>query len=227
MKIISCNQRGADWFSARLGKPTASGMAEIVTTTGKQREGAAPRRYMLDLLGERLTGLPTQAFETAAMIRGVELEPRARAWYELITGREVVEVGFVLSDCGRFGCSPDGLMDERGLEIKCPMQAGFLDVIESGAIPFEHVIQMQASMWVTGFKEWDYCLFTDVRGLAPQIITVQQDARIQDALSKYVPAFCDELDKIEARLRERGHGYKNTQEKGDEHEQAVDGDPFA
>lgn len=227
MKIINCDQRGSDWFTARLGKPTASGMAEIITATGKPRTGAGPRRYMLDLLGERLTGLPSQAFETAAMQRGVELEPRARAWYEMATGADVQEVGFCLSDCGRWGCSPDGLMESRGLEIKCPLQSGFLDVAESGAIPDDHIIQVQASLWITDMPAWDYVIWTDARGLAAQIITVEPDAKIHAALAEHVPAFCDMLDEVEARMRANGHGYKNTQQEQDNEQPVDDCDPFA
>lgn len=227
MKIINCDQRGSDWFTARLGKPTASGMAEIITATGKPRTGAGPRRYMLDLLGERLTGLPSQAFETAAMQRGVELEQRARAWYEMATGADVQEVGFCLSDCGRWGCSPDGLMESRGLEIKCPLQSGFLDVAESGAIPDDHIIQVQASLWITDMPAWDYVIWTDARGLAAQIITVEPDAKIHAALAEHVPAFCDMLDEVEARMRANGHGYKNTQQEQDNEQPVDDCDPFA
>lgn len=206
MKIIDCAQGSADWFTARLGIPTASRFADFVTPLGVQRKGASPRRYALDLLGERLTKRPAQHFETDAMIRGQELEPRARDWYSFATGRDVHRVGFIRSDCGRWGCSPDGLMADRGLEIKCPLLATFLDIAESQSLPDEHAMQVQASMWITGLTAWDYVVYTDAPGCVPQVITVARDAELHAALDRVVPAFCALVDAMEARLRGAGHG---------------------
>ena len=208
MKIINCDQRGSDWFTARLGKPTASSMCEIVTRTGKLRTGAAPRRYMLELLGERLTGYPTQHFETEAMRRGVELEPRAIAYYEMVNGAEVEQVGFALDDSLRFGCSPDGMVgDDGGVEVKCPMQAGFLDVATTGVLPDDHYIQVQSTLLITGRAWWDYVLFTDARGLAPQVIRVLPAIAFHRKLRTALTTFCDELDALESNMRAAGHGY--------------------
>jgi len=206
VRIIDCEQGGAAWFDARLGKPTASHFGDIVTPTGKARTGATPRKYLVELLGERLTGLPTQHFETAAMARGTELEPVARQWYEHTTGREVQQTGLVLSDCGRFGGSPDGLCADRGIEIKCPMQNTFVDIAESGKLPDEHLLQVQGMLWITKLPRWDYVLFTDSRGLLPVIIEVTPDEKIFAALEATMPEFCAALDDAEKRMRAAGHG---------------------
>jgi len=206
MKLISCEQGSAAWFTARLGKPTASGISSIITTEGCARKGTAPRRYMLELLGERLTRYPTQRVLTTAMQRGVDLEPRARAWYEVARSVAVQRVGFITSDCGRWGCSPDGLLPDRGIEIKCPMELGFVDVAESGWVPEDHFLQMQFGMWVTGLKQWDYVLFTDSRGLVPQIMTVVAESTLHERFAEVIPAFCDKLDEREKIMRQMGHG---------------------
>lgn len=225
MKIITCDQRSAGWFEARIGKPTASSMCKIVTRVGKMRTGAAPRRYMLELLGERLTGFPTQHFETEAMRRGVELEPRAIAFYEMMTGSDVVQIGFALDDGGRFGCSPDGMVGEDGgVEVKCPMQSGFLEVATTSALPDDHFIQVQASLMITSRAWWDYVLFTDVRGLAPQVIRVLPDNDFHGALRTALNTFCDELDALESKMRAAGHGYAEPKKEIVENE--YDGCPF-
>jgi POT family proton-dependent oligopeptide transporter len=66
---------------------------------------------------ERITGrcLDSGGFQTAAMKRGIELEPEARSMYEAISGRMVSEVGFVASNCGLFGYSPAWMMVGLGL----------------------------------------------------------------------------------------------------------------
>ncbi len=206
MRILNCEQGTAQWFAARLGKPTASHFGDIITREGHPRKGERPRKYVLELLGERITQYPTQNFETEAMRRGVENEPRARAWYELTTGRDVTQVGLCVEDGGRWACSPDGLCRDRGIEIKCPMQLGFVDFADSLEIPDAHFLQMQAGMWITGAKLWDYVVWTDCRGLVPQIITVSADAELHDAFSKIIPAFCDALDEREKKMRDQGHG---------------------
>lgn len=221
MRVIECPQYSNIWWSARLGKPTASGMSNIITRTGKKCGGASYRRYMLQLLGERITNQPAQMFETEAMRRGTDLEPSARAWYELTTGHAVKQIGFILSDCERHGCSPDGIVTDHGLEIKCPMLHTFLDVATSGVVPDEHWTQMQHSMLITGFDFWDYVLYTDAPGCLPQVIKVEQDPRFHDALRGVLDGFCDELNALHAEMVARGHGIKHVEE------EPIAGDPFA
>lgn len=226
MKIIACEQRGAGWFEARLGKPTASSFSEIVTRSGKPKTGMSPRRYMLELLGERLTGFPTQHFETVAMARGIELEPRARAWWEFKTGMEAIQIGFALDDCARFGCSPDGLVgDDGGIEIKCPMVATFLEVATIGKIPDEHYIQVQGSLMITGRAWWDYVLYTDMRGLNPIIIRCEPDAKLHADMTDALGEFCGALDAMEKEMRAAGHGY--TEPKKENTQDEYDDCPFA
>jgi hypothetical protein len=207
MKVVSCDQRSPEWYEARLGIPTASSFGKIVSASGKIRTGATPRSYMLSLLGERLTRTPTIIRESAAMLRGRELEEYARRYYEGSTGSTVNQVGFTTDDVGRWGCSPDGLIDNCvGLEIKCPMLPAFLDYAGTREIPDDYYVQMQASMWITGFKFWHFLVYTDVRGMKPIRTFVEPDAKIMAAFDTALPAFCDELDAMEARLRGEGFG---------------------
>ena len=220
MKVVQCEQGSYAWFRARLGKPTASNFGRILTQDGALRSASAVRRYTVELLGERLTQEPHQNFETDAMRRGVENEPRARAWYELTTGVTVRRIGFVTSECERWGCSPDGLIgDVGGLEIKCPMLDTFVDIAESGKLPPEHMMQVQASLWITGFNWWDYVVWTDRRGMVPVVMRIEPDAELHADLDKVIPKFCDDLDAREKKMREAGHGY--TQE-----EDCDDGKPL-
>lgn len=223
MNIIDCAQRSPDWIALRLGTPTASRFADIVTPTGKPCTGATPRRYMLELLGERLTGLPTPHFETAAMARGTDLEPKAKQYYELTTGRTVRNVGLVMHETLRCGCSPDGLCADRGIEVKCPIEPGFMDIAESGKVPPDHILQVQACMWLTGLARWDYLCYTDVRGLLPIIIECERDVALHAAFDTILPMFCEKLDEAEKRLRAAGHGI---QQKGIRNDDGFD-DPFS
>jgi hypothetical protein len=206
--IFQCEQGGADWHAARLGIPTASRFADIITSTGKPTKNAAREAYKCQLLYERLTGQLMSNFTTPAMQRGTELEPRARAWYSLTTGRDVRQIGiaFIEQPDWKCGASPDGLCDDRGVEIKCPLGHTMIAQLLNDTAVSDYAIQMQGCMWVCGFDRWDLCLYTDSSGIPPRIYEVHADPVIQAALAEHVPAFCAELAEAEARLIAMGAG---------------------
>ena len=88
-------KQGTDeWRNARLGKVTASRIADIMGKT-KTGYGAARKNYMAQLICERLTGKAEEGFKSAPMQRGNDLEPVARAVYIIETGRDVEETGMI------------------------------------------------------------------------------------------------------------------------------------
>ena len=124
-------KQGTDeWRNARLGKVTASRIADIMGKT-KTGYGAARKNYMAQLICERLTGKAEEGFKSAPMQRGNDLEPVARAVYIIETGRDVEETGMVEHPTiAMSGASPDGLVYPDGLiEIKCPNTATHLEFV--------------------------------------------------------------------------------------------------
>ena len=117
-------QRTEDWYKARLGKVTASRVADILAKT-KSGYSASRDNYMAQLICERLTNTQVESFTNAAMQWGTEQEPFARAAYEVAKGVLVEEEGFVPHPVITMaGASPDGLIGDDGLvEIKCPNTA--------------------------------------------------------------------------------------------------------
>jgi len=119
------DQGSADWIAIRLGVPTASNMAKIITPA-KGQPSAQRFQYMYCLVAETLTGKPTESFvETEWMARGKLLEPKAAGAYEDFFDVTTVPVGFVTTANGLIGASPDRLIVHNGrivggLEIKCP-----------------------------------------------------------------------------------------------------------
>lgn len=147
-------QRSPEWYSARLGKVTASRVADVVART-KSGYAATRANYMAFLVCERLTGQRGVSFQSAAMVHGMETEPAARAAYEARTGDFVVEVGFVVHPVITMsGASPDGLVGDDGLiEIKCPNTSTHIDILLEGNIPSQYITQMQWQMACTG-RQW-------------------------------------------------------------------------
>ena len=79
-------QRTDEWFAARLGKVTASRVADVMAKT-KTGYSASRDNYMAQLVVERITGEKAESFTNAAMQWGTDQEPFARAAYEAATGR--------------------------------------------------------------------------------------------------------------------------------------------
>lgn len=156
-------QRTAEWHQARLGSVTASSVFKVMART-KSGYGADRANYMAQLVCERLTGMPTDCYVNAAMMRGTELEPQARAMYSLEAGVDVTEVGFIphprIADCG---ASPDGFVESDGLvEIKVPSPATHIATLMGSEIDRKYILQMQMQMAVTGRQWCDFASFCDV-----------------------------------------------------------------
>lgn len=148
VQIFTCDQGTPEWLACRLGIPTASRFKDVLA----KGEGKTRKRYMLDLMGERLTQEPAESFSNAHMERGKSMEDEARALYAFMTDNECDQVGFVKN--GEKGCSPDSLIgDTGGLEIKTKLPALQLECLLADKVPSEHVAQLQGFLWVAE-REW-------------------------------------------------------------------------
>jgi hypothetical protein len=206
MKIIDCEQRTPEWYEARIGKISASLAWKLISSAGKVRTGKTPDAYMNALLAERLTRKPTFIRQTDAMERGSIMEAEAREWYERRRGVSVRQVGFAIDDTGSFGCSPDGIMEGNGLEIKCPGLPVFMEIATANELPEAHYVQVQTCMQVFQVDRWDYVAYTDVRGLRPVLIDVHKNPTFCASLCKCLLDSAKELDRREAVMRKYGHG---------------------
>ena len=205
MKIIQCEQNSDEWMTARLGIPTASAFARILTNTGRPSTQAIA--YRNTLLAERLTRMPGGYEEgsgfqgTPLTERGHALEDEARAYYEIETGRPVQRVGFVTDDHGWIGCSPDGLVAPDGVvEIKCKSPANHVAALLGHKSP-EYYAQIQGQLWVTE-REW--CDRVFYHPLMPSIITrIMRDEPYLRLLAERLDEFVSDLAATWHKLEER------------------------
>lgn len=199
-------QQTEEWFATRIGKVTASRVADVMAKT-KTGYSASRANYMAELICERLTGQQGERFTNAAMAWGVETEPQARAAYEFLTDNTVTETGLVLHPAiADFGASPDGLVGVDGLvEIKCPNTATHIETLLGEAVPSKYITQMQAQMACTGRAWCDFVSF-DPRlpgDLQLWVKRVDRDEAFIAEMESEIRAFLTELDaKVEA-LRAR------------------------
>lgn len=196
MKIVCETQRTVEWEAARLGIPTASNFGRIVTPGGKpstQQDG-----YLHQLVAERILGHPVNQEATNWMERGQITEREAIAWYELERGVNTRVVGFVTTDDGIAGCSPDRFVgDEGGLEIKCPSAAvhvGYLLDTE----PRQYWPQIQGALWITGCAWWDFVSYCPE--LPSAAVRYERDEIFIKVLSFAIQAFAERVDTAHQRL---------------------------
>jgi len=190
-------QRTPEWYAARLGKVTASRVADI---TSKTKSGYSTSRanYMAELLCERLTGTKADGYVNAAMQWGIDIEPSAREAYQSLLGVLVEETGFVNHpDITMAGASPDGLIGDVGMvEIKCPTTSVHIDTLMSGIVPSKHMAQIQWQMACTG-RNW--CDFVSYDPRMPEnmcmfVQRVDRDEAYIEEIIKEVNLFLSELD---------------------------------
>ncbi len=197
-------QGDQEWIGARLGKVTASRVADVIAKT-RTGWGASRANYMAELLVERLTGAPAERYTNAAMQWGADNEGDARTAYEFYANAAVEVVGFLdHPTIPMAGASPDGFVGAAGLvEIKAPNSATHLETLLGGRTPEKYVTQMQFQMAVTGRQWCDWVSF-DPRmpeHLRLVIRHVDRDDKLIVELEKEVRHFLMELDEKITRLR--------------------------
>ena len=154
-------QRTLQWHQARLGKVTASKIADVMASGRSGAPSVTRATYLAQLLCERLTGRPTEGFTSDAMLHGIDNEPIAINAYEMHRDVIVSPIGFVdHPTIAMSGASPDGLVGEDGLiEVKCPNSATHLATLKGGSIDGRYLKQMQWQMACTARKWCDFVSF--------------------------------------------------------------------
>lgn len=199
MIIVDCNQGEPEWYALRAGIPTASSFGLIVTANGSLSKSRS--KYMYQLAGEAITGIPYKGFSNTDMTRGHEMEAEARMYYELTNNVSVATVGFAFRDeTRRYGASPDGLVDAcGGLEIKSAAPHVQAERLASGWSGSDHHRQVMGCLLVTGRDWWD--LMSYCRGMDPIVIRFHRDEYFLDILDHALHAFCDDLDLLIERIK--------------------------
>lgn len=196
-------QRNDQWHQDRLGKVTASRIADMVART-KAGWGASRANYRAQLIVERLTGKVSESYTNGAMQHGIDTEDQAKAAYEFYTDRDITPVGFVPhSEIPMAGASPDGLVGDDGLvEFKCPQTATHISTLLGDAVEDRYHKQMQFQMACTGRQWCDFVSF-DPR-LPPEmqlwIKRVERDDKLIAELEKEAKVFLAEVEETLAKL---------------------------
>jgi putative phage-type endonuclease len=203
---IEAVQQGSEaWHQMRLGKVTASRVADLLAKT-KTGPSASRGNYLIELALQRVTKTIEESYTNAAMEWGTQTEPQARVAYEVKTGNFVDQVAFIdHPTIAGFGCSPDGIVDVDGLiEIKCPNSATHWSYIKANEPPNKYFIQMQAQMAVTGAKWCDFVSFDPRMPERSQLLVVRvmRDPEYILYMEAEISLFLKEVEK-EVQLMEK------------------------
>jgi len=203
--VHSVLQGSAEWEQLRLGIPTSSEFSEIITPA-KLELSKSSRRYLCKKLGEWMYGAPLEAYDVGAHgwgARGKALESEAVRYYEMERDVETQAVGFVTTEDGLIGSSPDRLVGDVGLyEGKAPAletHVGYL--LDPESLAAEYRLQNQGQLWVCSDREW--CdMHSYFPGFPSVLIRVYRDERVQAALAQHIPAFVAAMLAARAKLTE-------------------------
>jgi hypothetical protein len=192
-KIIDVEQGSIEWLQAKLGIPSASEIDKVVTPTGKLSKQSLAYAYRL--VAERLLGRTLVSLDHIdAIASGKQLEPEAIALYEFERGMDAIKVGFVTTNDGRVGCSPDRFVGGNGLlEVKSPLPQTHVAYLLAGFNGDYHC-QRQCQLFVTE-RDW-LDMMSYSRELPPVIVRYERDEPYITLLRDALDQFCDLTDEM-------------------------------
>lgn len=203
MRLYDVEQRSPRWYDLRRGIPTASEFAQLVTPTGRPSKSITT--YARFLAAELFIGRPLDMWAGNAWTdRGKEMEGQALSLYEFTRDVEAQKVGFVTSDDGLAGCSPDAFIGDDGMvEIKCLKAethiAAIMHYRQHATCPPDYVPQTQGQIMLCE-RTWCDALFYHPE-LPALIIRQVALPEIAAVLKAQLAAVITERDEVLQTLR--------------------------
>lgn len=202
MPIVHNVEQGTPaWLKLRLGVPTASEFDNLLTPEFKSRRGSQTwSTYVATKLAEATLGYPLRDLGAFSTEQGHLREEDAVPWYGFEYEVEVQRVGFITTDDGLAGCSPDGLIGaDDGLEVKCPQPVKHFSYLIAGEVPKDYRPQVHGSLYVTGRKRWHFLSYHhDAQKL---VVRVERDEEIMDRIAATLADFHADLAAAKERIK--------------------------
>ena len=203
-KFHHVEQGSGEWVALRIGKPTASQFHKIITPK-KLEFSTQARHYAFFLIAEELMHESLNPLDNLEWIaRGKELEPQALKMYEYDQEVTTAPIGFVTTDDGRIGASPDRLLVDRpaALELKCPAPHTHLEYLIDG-FGADYITQVQGQAYVGEFE------FVDRYSFHPRmpsaLVRTYRDESFIRKLADHLERFCDMLDELREQVKAKGY----------------------
>lgn len=195
VKIHNMEQRSDEWFAIKKGKASASRAQAI------GNGGAGLENYVIEIMAEYYSIAERENYINEHMQRGIELEPIAKQVYELEHDCEVREIGFAEYN-EYIGCSPDGLVGKDGMiEIKCPSDKVYLDILVNEKIDSGYVWQCQMNMLILKRKWCDLIFYNPNFKKSMYIKRLKADKKTHEKLLKGFEKVEEEIIKIKNKIK--------------------------
>ena len=202
MKIIDCIQGDDKWFELHQGRPTAGRFSRIITPK-KWSYASGAQTFIHKLVAGQYVPEWREDYTSAAMKNGMIMEPEARRYYEFDRDVTVQKVGFCMTDCERFGCSPDGLVEGGGgLELKSPEPETQVKYLLDGGVPAEYLPQVHGCLLVTGLDWWDFMSYCPP--FPTLLVRVEPDEKTEAlrlALDRFWEEYQAAIEKVKGLFR--------------------------
>ena len=211
MKIHDVVQGSAEWHRLRAHIPTVSRFARILTPKTMEYSTQA-KTYVAEIvaakiLDRRLDWSEDEGEQLIAGVdrdgnawqaRGRDLEPKAALWYQQHKDTDTEAVGFITTDDGRVGGSPDRLVgDEGGLEIKIRGAREHMKCLLGYAKAAEDT-QVQGYLWLTDREWWDVLAFNP--DLPSRLDRHYRNPVFMDGLTTALDSFYEDIAAAEHTL---------------------------
>jgi hypothetical protein len=195
------------WHALRCGKVTSSSNATFMANADKGTWGEPAKRLALQIALERITGNKSEnGFSNDHTERGHAQEPIAKSLYELEYFVNVDNGGFF--ECGLYGASPDGLVNDDGIiEIKSVIAPVHYANIKRQSHDPSYTWQIVGNLDCTG-RDWcDFISFCAEFPEAKQLIVYRLYRKDYldhiERLRKRRADFLKLIDEIEADILEK------------------------
>ncbi len=194
----SFEQGSQEWHEARMKSIGSTGLKKIITTKGARSKSR--QDYLYAKASQHLTGRTKTLYQTYELAWGHEHESAARDIFSIIKDIEVKTCGMIFSDENRnWHISPDGYMEDSGLEIKCPQLKAYDKYVSGGVLPTEHILQVQSDLALTGFDHWWYLVYFP--SLLPMILKIERDEELIKIIKAEVNLFNRDLQTLIKKLK--------------------------
>jgi YqaJ-like viral recombinase domain len=204
MKFHNVPHGHINWFRLRMGRVTASEMGNLLTPEFKPRTGEMFRTYLFSKLAELWRGKPLIHTGSWATEQGQVREEFAIPFLALEKEWKIDEGGFIETDDGKAGCSPDGIVGrEFGVEVKCPEPVSHVRWLIDGVLPKDYIVQVHASLFVSGFDKWVFMSFHN--DFPPLILEVRRDEAIIAKIGEAVKRFHEQLNEAKEKMKRWSH----------------------
>lgn len=192
-------QKSPEWINIKKGKLSGSRVDEVFKLDGSLKTGYISyiRKYAREAIvdDEREISQRDKKENSFDISWGNKYEPEAKQWFHNNV-HPIIDVGFIESDIGFFGTSPDGIIADgmnlvSGVEFKCPhidthVNYG-IDII-NGKLPNRVKLQVHANMIAANVDSWFFVSYYP--GQVPHLIEIKKDKFTED-FKKCIIKFSD------------------------------------